>query len=82
MKILVNVSVPAILKEFDMLIPDYMMIKDITSLIVEAIAERTASEYQTSKEEVLCYKEKNIVLNLDSTLKSSGVRNGDTIIVI
>ena len=82
MKILVNVKIPAIQKEIDMLIPDFLPMRDATIMTVEALAEEFGDIYPASGEEVFCHVDSNRVLAMDSTLEENAVKNGDTLILI
>lgn len=82
MKVLINVYVPAIMQEFDVLIPDSLRISDATKLIVEAVLEKTNYEYQSSRQELLCLKRSNIVLDDSLCICQYGIGNGDTLVVV
>lgn len=82
MKILVNVSVPAIMQNFDVMIPESLYISDAAGMIAEAVAEKTNHEYLPSGEEVLCLKRDNTVLDRNLYVDQCGVMNGDTLVMI
>ncbi len=82
MKTLVNVSVPAIMQNFDMLIPESLYVSDVTELIVEAVSEKTNYEYRSSGEELLCLKRENVVLNKTLQVEQCGIINGDILVLI
>ena len=82
MKILVNVKIPAINNEYDMLIPDFEKIGTIIGLLNDIAAEMSGNQYAASGEEVLCHLENNVVLENDYTLKDYDVKNGDTLLLI
>ena len=82
MKILVNVKIPAINGEYDMLIPDFEKIETITSLITDIASEMSGNQYVSSGEEVLCHRENRVVLGTGHTLKDYDVKNGDTLLLI
>lgn len=82
MKILVNVSVPAISESFDISLPDSMRIKNAVSLIATTVEEISNCMYVVSGEEQLCSVEKNILLKSNATLQRYGVENGDHLVMI
>ena len=82
MKTLVNVSVPAISKSFDVLIPGFLTVKDIVPLIVCAIEELSNNLYVSSGHELLCLKERDILLNQDEVIENYGIENGDHLFLI
>ena len=82
MKTLVTISIPAIQKEMDMLIPDFLSVGEATELVVRAVREEFGEVYQSSGEEVLCSREKEVTLEANFTLKENRVLDGDTLILI
>lgn len=82
MKILINLVVPAISGHYDVLIPDFLKIEDVISLVSEAIEELSDHLYTATGYEVLCLKEKSLILKQEGTLESYGVKNGEQIIML
>ena len=82
MKLLVNVSVPAIGENYDILIPDFLRVRGITMLIAETVENLSNHMYVASGEEYLCSKEKNIRLRPNATLERYGIKNGDHLILM
>ena len=82
MKILVNVSIPAIGEKYDILIPDFLRIKSVTNLIAETVESLSDHMYVSSGEEYLCSADKNILLRPNATLEKYGIQNGDHLIMM
>lgn len=82
MKILVNVSVPAIGEKYDILIPDFLRNKSVTPLIAEAVENLSNHLYVASGKECLCSAEKNILLRSNATLEQYGIQNGDHLVLM
>lgn len=82
MKLLVNVHIPAISQEYDILVPDSLRIKTVVSLIANAVSDLSNHLYVVSGEECLCSAEKNILLRGNVTLKQYGIKNGDHLIMM
>ena len=82
MKILVNVYVPAIGEHYDVLIPNFLRIRTVISLIAATVESLSDNLYVPSGEECLCSAEKNILLRANATLEKYGIRNGDHLIMI
>lgn len=82
MKILLNLRVPAIKKEFDMFVPDDLRIKVVTTLIAQSIEELSNHQFVSSGNECICSMEKDIVLRPNATLASYGIQNGDHLILM
>jgi uncharacterized ubiquitin-like protein YukD len=82
MKILVNVFVPSISKEYDILVPGNIRIRMVVGLIANCIEDLTDRNYVSSGEECLCSIEKDIILRDNATLNSYGIQNGHRLMII
>lgn len=82
MKILVNVTVPAVSQQYDILVPGSLRIRTIVSLIAETVESLSNHLYISSGEECLCSVEKNIILRADSTLNDYGIQSGDHLLLM
>lgn len=82
MKLLVNISVPAIGEKYDILIPAFLRIKSVTNLIAEAVESLSNHMYVPSGDESLCSADKNILLRPNATLEQYGIQNGDHLILM
>lgn len=82
MKILINVSVPAIEEKYDVLIPKFLRVRTVTTLIAEAVEHLSNHMYVSSGEEYLCSADKNILLRPNATLERYGIQNGDHLILM
>lgn len=82
MKILVNVFVPSISKEYDILVPGDLRIRLVVSLIANCIEDLTNHGYVSSGSECLCSIEKDILLRDTTTLSSYGIQNGHHLMMI
>ncbi len=82
MKILINLNVPAISANYDILVPDNMRIRGIVSMVAETVEELSNNAYVHSGNEIICSAEKNIILRSNSTLEQYGIKNGDHLVMI
>jgi uncharacterized ubiquitin-like protein YukD len=82
MKILVNVGVPAIGENFDVLIPDFLRVEEVVDLLVTAVREAGTHAYVSSGHEFLCFVEKDVLMKEDDEFRHYGVRNGDHLLLI
>lgn len=82
MKVLVNVHIPAISEDYDILVPGSLRIKNVTTLVASTIEELSNHRYVASGEECLCSVEKNILLRQNATLEKYGIKNGDHLIMM
>lgn len=82
MKLLVNVSVPAIGEKYDVLVPAFLRIKSVTLLIAETVENLSNHMYVLSGEECLYSADKNILLRPNATLEKYGIQNGDHLVMM
>ena len=82
MKVLVNVCVPAISEQFDVMIPDDMDVKEVISLLAEGVEKLSNYLYVSSGEECLCSVEQQVRLSSQAALKTYGIQNGDHLILM
>ena len=82
MKILLNVYVPAVGMEYDILVPRFLRVKSITSLIAGAVENLSNHMYVASGAECLCSADKNILLRPNATLEQYGIQNGSRLVMI
>ena len=82
MKILINVYVPAIEMKYDILVPNFLRIRNITALIAETVENLSNHIYISSGAECLCSADKNILLRPNATLEQYGIQNGDHLVMM
>lgn len=82
MRIMVNISIPAISEKYDILVPDDLRIKTVVNLIASTTESLSNGLYVASGEECLCSVEKNILLRHSATLEKYGIKNGDHLIMM
>lgn len=81
-KILIRLIVPAIKQEHDMYIPGFLTVRELTELILRAVQEVSGHSFITSGNEVLCLRERNIILDPGMTAFDYDIKNGDHIVLI
>lgn len=82
MKILINIYVPAIGMRYDILVPSFLRIRNVTVLIAEAVENLSNHIYVSSGAERLCSADKNILLRPHATLEQYGIQNGDHLVMM
>jgi len=75
----VSLCVPAVDKEYEVLVPVHMKVQDLIPLFIDALIEVTSQEYADSKDSLLCWLDKGVILNKTSTLSEYGIQNGDSL---
>lgn len=75
MDILINLTIPALVKKYDVLIPSFLTVGELTPLIVKAVEDLSEQRYHASGGELLC----NECGYLDSqlTLYQHNIKNGE-----
>ena len=82
MKILVNVSVPAIGEKYDILVPGFLRIRSVTNLIAGTVENLSNHVYISSGEECLCSADRNMLLRPNATMERYGIQNGDHLVLM
>ena len=82
MKKNINLSVPAIEESYDVLIPSFMTVGELTPILAKAVEELSNNSYVSSGQEFLCHKELDLLLLQDKTLDDYRIRNGDHLFLI
>lgn len=82
MKYLIRLVVPSINASFEILIPDFLLIRDISALLSVGVAELSGNTYVPSGEESLCMEQWNHPLDGQRTLLDYGIGHGDTLYLI
>ena len=80
-KILINIKVPMLEEEYCIFIPVSKNIYITTQLLSKAINEFTKGYFSTNKNHLLMTENGNI-LDFYTTIKKSGIKNGDTLFLI
>jgi hypothetical protein len=75
-KVCVIVQTPAIGREDDMLLPDYLPIGQLKKLIGDAIKELSNGAFVPTGQELLCRREDGIILHPRYTLGDYGTTDG------
>lgn len=80
-KIILNISVPGINKNYDIKISDDVNVKKATEQIFKTISEYEELNAE-GKAYILCSKKQKKVLNGEFTLKQCGIKDGSELILI
>lgn len=80
-KILLEISVPASGKKYEILVYDYMKIHRIIELLSQYVSETSHGLYNVDKETILCDSEGG-VLNPNISVSEAGIINSTQLILI
>ena len=75
-KVCIILELPALKTEYDMLLPDYMQISLLITLLAKAANELTNGAFSPTGKELLCKRDEEQILHPDYTLADYGVTNG------
>lgn len=81
-KILVHLEVPAIEKNYDILVPDDLEVQTLTPMLTEAIESLTNRHYVSSGQNMLCLREPDTLLLQNRTLSNYKVKNCDHLVLL
>lgn len=81
-KVLINLDIPALGEKYDLFVPTDVEVGQIIGLLAKSVNELSLIEYVSSGQEFLCSKEKQITFEMDRTLESYGILNGDHLALI
>ena len=75
MDILINLTIPALAKKYDVLIPSFLTVGELTPLIVKAVEDLSEQRYHASGGELLCSEYG--YLDSQLTLYQHNIKNGE-----
>lgn len=81
-KILICLEVPIISQSYEVYVPDFLQVGELTRLLVRAVRELSSGRYMPSDEVFLCAKAQDIVLNEHVTLADCGIGHGDHLVMV
>ena len=81
-KVLVNIYIPVISAEYDVLIPIQSQIFEVTELIIKAIYELSEKRFIPTEDTVLSYRENGEIIDTNSTVYDLGISNGVKLMLI
>lgn len=81
-KIIIHLEVPAIEQEYDVFVPVFLTVAEATELLIHAVLDLSGNNYHVSGGEVLCLKERDLILEKSRELQTYGIQNGDIVVII
>lgn len=81
-KLLLTLEVASISQRYEVLVPDFLKVKELIPLFVKIAKERSGDLYQSSGTEFLCSVAENTLLDANSTLGEYNIKNGDHLIML
>jgi hypothetical protein len=81
-KFLVEVYVPAANKTFDVFIPLSIQIFEVVNLIAIQVEALSEGQFKRSINTILCYREDGRLLDINSLVSDSDIKNGTKLLLI
>lgn len=81
-KTLLTVEIPAISKEYDVLVNSETTVGEITELLCRAVEDASDQAYTSSKSEILCLIEEQRVLKGNEVFGKYNIKNGDHLLML
>ena len=81
-KILIELHIAAVNKTVDVYIPLHLNIGDVLKMLSAVMDDLCEGSYSISGKEVLCMADSGAILDVDSRVIDSGLRNGSKIFII
>ena len=82
MRVIVNLSIPAINHKCDISLPTTISVYDAVKMIGKAAMELTNGEYSRTDEEMLCLEGYSQPLDYSKTIDFYNIKNGDALYFI
>ena len=81
-KILIELEIPLIEKEYDLFIPINKKVGTIKNLIEEALVELTENAYIIKEDTNLFSKDTGLMYDVNDTVRDTDLKNGSRIILL
>ena len=81
-KLLLTLEVASISHSYEVLVPDFLKVKELLPLFVRIAREQSGGLYRSSGTEFLCSIAENTLLDANSTLEEYNIKNGDHLIML
>lgn len=79
-KVLVSLYVPVLGTSYDVQIPLFLTVREVSALLARMLEEATAHRYTTSGQELLCSVDQNLLFRQECTLREYHVQNGERLL--
>lgn len=81
-KLLIHLMIPAALQEFDVFIPQDLLMSEVSKLLTSAVVSITSGEYDSDQNALLCSKDRQEVLPPCLTARQYGLRHGECLLLL
>ena len=81
-KVLVEVYVPVVKQNYDMLIPSSIMMYEAVELIGRIATEMSNGIFVADKDTVVCRREDGAILNINLSVRELGLKHGSRLMLV
>ena len=81
-KALVEISVPAAAKKFDVFIPLSSKMSEVIQLVSSALSDLSDGNYKATEEAILCDADTGIIFNINMEVAELGIKTGSRLMLI
>lgn len=81
-KALVEISVPAAAKKFDVFIPLSSKMSEVIQLVSSALSDLSDGNYKATEDVILCDADTGIIFNINMEVAELGIKTGSRLMLI
>lgn len=81
-KALVEISVPAAAKKFDVFIPLESRMSEVVQMVAGALGELSEGKYKATAEAILCDADTGMIYNVNMEVAELGIKTGSRLMLI
>lgn len=81
-KALVEISIPASTKKFDVYIPLDCRMSEVVKMVSSALSDLSCGNYKATDEAVLCDADTGIIFNVNMEVAELGIKTGSHLMLI
>ena len=81
-KALVEISVPAAAKKFDVFIPLSSKMSEVIQLVSSALSDLSDGNYRATEDAILCDADTGIIFNINMEVAELGIKTGSRLMLI
>lgn len=81
-KALVEISVPAAAKKFDVFIPLSSKMSEVIQLVSSALSDLSDGNYKATEDAILCDVDTGIIFNINMEVAELGIKTGSRLMLI
>lgn len=81
-KALVEISVPAASRKYDVYIPLESKMSEVVKMVAGALSDLSDGKYKATEEAILCDAETGIIFNVNMEIAELGIKTGSRLMLI